>query len=228
MAVTFSDQLARVSLFAELTREDLAELAASARVRRYVKDQIIFGQGDPGTHLYVVASGRVAVGASSVDGRFLAYHTFGPAEVFGEFAVLDGQPRSADAIALEPSELLLLSGADFLRCLRSHPDVTIRLLLVMIRRIRDTNEQAIVIAFSPVSERLAKALLDLAETRAGGVGQNRTRTFRVTQTELATQIGATRETVNRSLSDFEAQGLIRSQRGQVTIISPDGLRTRIN
>jgi CRP-like cAMP-binding protein len=219
-----SNSLARVGLFAELTREELAELATCVRARRYTKGRIIFGEGDPGSHLYLVASGRVSVGVSSPDGRFLELHVFGPGEVFGELALLDDEPRSADAIAQEPCELLLLARTDFLRFLKAHPDVAIRLLRVLSRYLRRTNQQAAHIAFLPAPARLAQVLLDLAESRSGSAGNSNGHTFRVTQLELATRIGATRETVNRCLSEFEDQGLIHARRGQVTIVAPARLR----
>src|SRR5205807_8103880 len=125
-----SDQLTRVGLFSELTRAEIDELAACLRRRRYAKGRIIFGEGDPGSHLYLIAAGQVSVGISSADGRFLELHTFGPGDVFGELALLDDEPRSADAVAQEPCDLLLLSRTDFLRFLHSHPNVAIRLLAV--------------------------------------------------------------------------------------------------
>jgi CRP/FNR family cyclic AMP-dependent transcriptional regulator len=227
MTASLADHLARVGLFGELTRGELAELATCVRTRRYPKGRIIFGEGDPGSHLYLIADGRVSVGTNSPDGRFLELHSFGPGEVFGELALLDGEPRSADAVALEPCELLLLSRTDFLRFLNTHPKVAIRLLAVLSRHLRRTNQQAAQIAFLPVSVRLAQVLLNLAESQGSSPGGGDPRTFRVTQAELATQIGATRESVNRGLSDFEEQGLIRCQRGQVTVLRSAGLREQI-
>jgi CRP-like cAMP-binding protein len=229
LATILTEQLSKVGLFAELTREELDELADCLRLRHYNAGRIIFGEGDPGAHLYLVAAGRVSVEVSAEDGRNLVFHTFGPGEVFGELALLDGEPRSADAVAQEPCDLLLLSRADFLRFLDVHPGVAIRLLAVLSRYLRQTNQQAQGIAFLDVPARLARLLLLLGETgnvRASSK-DGKTRTFLVTQRELASRIGATRETVNRCLSQFEEQGLIRCERGRVTILRPDVLEKRV-
>ena len=224
----FSEQLGNSRLFAEFTRGELDELARRFRPRRYRKDRVIFGEGDPGADLYFVAAGRVSVGVNSPDGRFLALHVFGPGDVFGELALLDAGPRSADAIAQEPCELMLLSRTDFLQLVEAHPKVAIRLLQTLSRHLRRTNQQAAEIAFLPVPARLAKILLELADSRDGSPESQDLRTIHVTQLELSAWIGATRETVNRWLSYFEDQGLIRRQRGQVTIVRPDGLRDHVN
>ncbi len=228
MALVFPEQLAHSNLFAEFSRGELDELAQRFRHRRYRKERVIFGEGDPGADLFFVASGRVSVGVNSADGRFLALHVFGPGDVFGELALLDAGPRSADAIAQEPCELMLLSRADFLRFLDGHPKIAIRLLQVLSRHLRRTNQQAAQIAFLPVPARLAQILLELAASRDDSPESRDPRTVHVTQLELAAWIGATRETVNRWLSYFEEQGLIRRQRGQVTIVRSGGLRDQIN
>jgi CRP/FNR family cyclic AMP-dependent transcriptional regulator len=227
VASVLSEQLAKSALFAEFTRGELDELGRRFRPRRYRKDRVIFGEGDPGVDLYFVATGRVSVGVNSVDGRFLALHVFGPGDVFGELALLDAGPRSADAIAQEPCELMLLSRADFLRFLDGHPKIAIRLLRVLSRHLRRTNQQAAQIAFLPVPARLAQILLELADLPDGSPESRDPRTVQVTQLELAAWIGATRETVNRWLSYFEEQGLIRRQRGQVTIVRSVGLRDHV-
>ncbi|HLZ10263.1 MAG TPA: Crp/Fnr family transcriptional regulator [Chloroflexota bacterium] len=228
MTVVFSEQLAKSALFEQCTSGELEELARRFRPRRYRKDRVIFGEGDPGADLFLVAAGRVSVGVNSSDGRFLALHVFGPGDVFGELALLDGGARSADAIAQEPCELMLLSRADFLRFLEGRPKVAIRLLRTLSLYIRRTNQRAAEIAFLPVPARLAQILLELAASRDSSPESRDLRTVHVTQVELAAWIGATRETVNRWLSFFEDQGLIRRQRGQVTIVRSEGLRDQVN
>src|SRR5687767_3955834 len=106
--------LARVSLFADLTAEELADLAAKLRSRRYAKGEVVFLCGDPGTSLCIVEAGRIRLGVSSPEGKARTLSLLGPGDFFGELALLDGQPRSADALAAEPSRLLLLPRDSFL------------------------------------------------------------------------------------------------------------------
>jgi len=219
--------LARVSLFADLAEEDLERLAACFQRRRYARGQVIFAQGDPGQSLYVVETGRVAATASTADGRELVLNRFGPRECFGELALLDGEPRSADAVALEACSLFLLHRDDFLRFLEEHPPVAIRLLVVVSRKLRHTTQQALDVAFLDVPARIARTLLELATTRGALESSDHAPWLRVTQSELSEMIGATRETTNRWLSHYASQGLIDCKRGLVTILNPAGLRKRI-
>jgi CRP/FNR family cyclic AMP-dependent transcriptional regulator len=219
--------LARVSFFADLAKEELEGLSACFQRRHYAKGQVIFAQGDPGQSLYIVETGRVAAIASTADGRELVLNRFGPGECFGELALLDGEPRSANAVAQEACSLFLLRRDDFLRFLVEHPSVAIHLLALVSRKLRHTTQQALDVAFLDVPGRLARALLDLARAQGGENVDRRSQAIRVTQSELAEMIGATRESTNRWLSYYTSQGLIDCQRGIVTILSPDGLRKRI-
>jgi CRP/FNR family cyclic AMP-dependent transcriptional regulator len=212
--------LRNVSLFAEVPVGDLEELTAGLRRRRYARGQVIFTQGDPGANLCIVEEGRVRIVVSSDDGKELTLRVLGPGEFFGELALLDGEPRSADAVAQEPCQLLLLQRDDFLRFVESRPRVAIALLSALSRKLRFTTRQAQDVAFLDVPARVARTLLHLADTGEPD-GQ---RTCRLTQAELAATIGVTRESVNRWLGYFAARGLIRPSRGAITILHPDRLR----
>jgi CRP-like cAMP-binding protein len=227
MANADSSPLAKHGLFAELSPTDLRDLSACLRRRRCAKGQIIFAQGDPGTSLYVVEAGQVKVVLTSPDGKELVLNVFGSGDIFGEMALLDGEPRSADAVAQEDCLLLVLQRDDFLRFLEERPAVAISLLAILSRKLRHTTQQVQDVAFLDVPARLARALLDLAETRGTPSTASSGWTFRVTQAELAGMIAATRESVNKWLGFYEAQGLIRCVRGQVTVFRPEALRRRI-
>jgi CRP-like cAMP-binding protein len=219
--------LTQVGLFAELPAEALAGLAPSLRRRRYPKGQVIFFQGDPGASLCLIETGRVKIALTTPDGREFVLALLGPGDYFGELSLLDGEPRSADAIALEACQLLLLQRDDFLRCLSAHPSVAIRLLAALSRRLRRTDQLVQEAAFLDVPARLARVLLEQAQSADAAGGAQPAGAGRLTQTELAGMIGATRESVNRWLSYFERQGLIRRQQGRITIVRPEGLRQRI-
>src|SRR5919201_3606952 len=115
--------LARVGLFADLSADELAGLAALMRPRPYAKDEVIYLRGDPGTAFYVVASGRVKIALTSPEGKELILRRYGPGDFHGELALLDDEPRSADAIATEPSVLLVLQRDAFRQFLADHPAV---------------------------------------------------------------------------------------------------------
>jgi CRP-like cAMP-binding protein len=194
-------------------------------LRHYARGQIIFAEGDPGTSLCIVVSGKVNAVASSPDGKELVLNSFGPGDIVGELALLTGEPRSADAVAQEPSRLFLLPRDDFLAFLETHPRVAITLLAIVSRKLQHTTQQVQAVSFLDVPARLARALLDLASAEPpvdGGAPS-----CRVTQLELASRIGATRESVNKWLGYFADQGMIALERGRVTILRPRDLRKRI-
>jgi CRP/FNR family transcriptional regulator, cyclic AMP receptor protein len=222
MATDSADVLQRVPLFAQLTPAELAGLSRSLRRRRFKRGEVIFFRGDPGDSLYVLETGKIKIVLTSPDGKEVVLSTLGPTDFFGDLALLDGEPRSADAVATESGELLLLHRSDFLQFLEAHPPVAVRLLAILSRRLRRNAQIIQDAAFLDVSGRLARTLLELA---AGHSGQPplviRTR---LTQTDLAGMVGATRESVNKWLREYDRQGLLHFERGTITIYRPDVLR----
>lgn len=219
--------LGRVKLFAGLAAEDLVALAANLQRRRYGKGQFIFQEGDPGLCLYLVESGKVKITSFSSEGKGLVLNLFGPGDFFGELALLDGEPRSADAVAQEPCQLLLLQRDDFMRFLETRPHVAIKLLATVSSRLRHTTQQAENMVFFDLPARLARVLLELAEAERTSAEGEWVITSRPTQAELAEMVGATRESVNKWLGVYEEQGLIRRERNQLVILQPETLRKRI-
>jgi CRP/FNR family transcriptional regulator, cyclic AMP receptor protein len=218
--------LAQMPLFAELDEPERQHLAGRFRARTYRKGETIFLRGDPGESFYVVESGRVKIGLASPDGKEMILSLFGPGDFFGELALLDGAPRSADAVAVEPCRLQLLQRADFRAFLMAHPEVPFRLLAALTRLLRHNAEIIEDAAFLDIPARLARVLLQLAASRPEG-SEPLVISSRLTQANLAGLVGATRESVNRWLRFFERQGIIRAEGGQITILRPDALRRRI-
>ena len=216
--------LSQVTLFDALTEDERQGLAACLRRRQYAKGQIIFVQGDPGTSLYLIETGRVKIVLTSDEGKERVIAILGPHDFFGELALLDGQPRSADAIAQEACQLRLLQRDDFLRYLETRPQVATKMLAVLSRRLRHTNQVIQEAAFLDVPARLARLLLELASDQGQPVAGGAVIAARLTQSELAGMIGATRESVNKWLGYYERHGLIRTHRGQITVLRPQGLR----
>jgi CRP/FNR family cyclic AMP-dependent transcriptional regulator len=218
------EALAAVPLFRELAAAELELLAAATRRRRYKRGEVIFLEGDPGAGLCIIESGRVNIVLRGEDGRELVLNVYGPGEFFGEFALLDGEPRSADAVAQDACLVHWLRRQDFLAFLESHPRVAWELLAVLSRRLRHTTRVAGDATFRDAPARLARALLELAAVRGRPGERGTVLDGRLTQSELAAMIGATRETVNKSLRSFQRRGLLTHDRGTVTILLPDGLR----
>lgn len=221
--------LARVGLFADLSTSEREGLANLMRPRRYAKDEVIYLKGDPGTAFYVIASGRVKIALTSPDGKELILRRFGAGDFHGELALLDDEPRSADAIATEPSILLVLQRDAFRQFLAEHPAVATKLLGTISHYLRRNAELIQDATFLDVPARLARILLELAGAPGadelpppGAVIPDRMK-----QGELAALVGATRESVNKWLGSFEKQGLIRFEKGQITLLKPAGLKQRI-
>jgi CRP/FNR family transcriptional regulator, cyclic AMP receptor protein len=222
-AVVEVSVLQQVPLFADIDPQDLRPLVDELRPRRYRKGETIFVAGDPGTSLCVIESGRVKLSLSSVEGREVIIDLLGPGEVFGELALLDGEPRSADAVAVESTHLLLLHRDAFLRFLSNRPEVALALLRVLSRRLRRDAQLVQDAAFLDVPARLARTILRLAVADESGIA----RTPRLTQTDLAAATGTTRVTLNKWLGFFAEQGMIRWENSRVTVLQPEGLRRRI-
>ena len=219
--------LMQVPLFAAFAAKELEPLAASLRRRRYARGEAIFLQGDPGTSLCLIETGRVKLGFTSPEGREVLLDLLGPGDVFGELALLDGEPRSADAVAVEPTQLLLLRRDEFVRFLEERPRLAVELLAVLSRRLRRDAQLVQDAAFLDVPARLARILLRLAEAEGEATEEGLVIQARLTQSDLAGLVGTTRETLNKWLGFYEEQGLIRWDKGQITVCRPEGLRKRI-
>ncbi|MBI4299605.1 MAG: Crp/Fnr family transcriptional regulator [Chloroflexi bacterium] len=219
--------LAQVPLFTGLAEAELEALASSLRRRSYAKGEVIFHQEDPGSACYIVETGRVKIVAASADGKQVVLALLGPGDLFGEMALLDGEPRSADAVVVEACQLLTLQRDDFLAFLRSNCDASLKLMAALARRLRRTDEFLQDAVFLDVSGRLAKALLDLGEGQGQKMPDGSLVTPRLTQGELAALVGATRESINKWLGYYRDRGLVRYEGGRVTIRKPQELRRYI-
>ena len=226
MGLSEDDFLAKMPLFSELTDEERARLAALLRARRYARGEVIFLEGDEGTALCLIAEGRIRIQLTGADGREVVITVYGPGEIFGEMALLDGEPRSADAIAQEPSRVFWLQRDDFQAFLEDHPRAAMKMLAALSRRLRHTTRVVQDATFRDVPARLARVLMDLA-ARDGQPSEDGIRIeTRMTQSDLASRVGASRETVNRALRGFEEHGWIRWEGSRIVIVRPDDLRRR--
>jgi len=223
-AMSYAPLLAEIPMFACLTPEDLEGLASLIQRRDYDKGEIIFHEGDVGTALFIIRRGMVLIRLSHEDGKEVVLGMLGRGEVFGELALLDGDPRSADAVAREDCQLLVLSREDFLRFVTQKPQITMNLLSGLARLVRHVTQLVHDTSFLDVRARLARVLLDLAESQGQEGPHGVSLTARLTQAELANLVGVTRESVNKWLRFYEKQGLLRNEKGKLTLTNPERLR----
>ena len=203
-----------------------ASLISSLSERRVAKGEILFHEGEPGDHLYVILDGKVKLGRASADGRESLMAILGPGEMFGELSLFDPGPRAATATALTEAQVYRLGNAELMPWLATRPEVAAALLQALARRLRRTNEAMADLVFSDVPGRVAKALMDLGEKFGTMTANGLQVTHDMTQEELAQLVGASRETVNKALADFAQRGWIQLESRQVLILDVDRLGKR--
>lgn len=213
------DVLSRVPLLASLPEGDLAAFAALLRERRYPKGSMILAQGDAGESLYLIASGQVKVVLIHEDGREVILSVLGAGAFFGEMALLDQEPRSAHVVAMTDATLLQLRREDFQARLRSGPDVAIALLRELSRRLRRADETIASLMLLDVNGRIANLLLELADEEGG---QRITR--RLTHATIGQMVGASRETVSRTMRSLVNREILRVSRKEILLLDRAALR----
>jgi len=218
--------LKKASLFSQLSDDTLGDLAAQLRRRAFRRGTIIFHKDQAGDALYVVDSGRIRIFLPTPGGEELTVDVAGPGDVFGELALLDGRPRSASAESLEDAVTVSISREEFQKYLARNPKLAVSLVELLSSRLRHVTEYAESLAFLDVHARLARMLLEMAERYR--VQKDGTEIdFDLTQADLGTMVGATRERVNRALAAFRAQGLIELRGRKIVLLDTNRLRQRI-
>jgi CRP-like cAMP-binding protein len=210
-------------LLRHLRAEDLGRLAASAVVSHYPRQSVIFQKGDPGTSMMAVVRGRVKICTYSVDGKELVLNIIGQDGLFGEISVLDGQPRSGDAVALEDTELLVLERNRLLPFLTGTPEVATRLLEVLCLRLRQTSEHLEDALLREAPSRVARGLLRLAGTFGKPEGDGIRLDIKLSQQQIGNLIGISRESVNKYIVEWSRAGAIAVRNGYITILDQDAL-----
>ncbi|HJS30960.1 MAG TPA: Crp/Fnr family transcriptional regulator [Alphaproteobacteria bacterium] len=213
----------RHPLFAHLADADVDQLLRYARIERHKAGRTIFLKGSPGHGMMAVLSGQVRISAPSPEGKEIVLNLIGPGEVFGEIALLDGHDRTADASAMIDCELLVLERRDFIPFLERHPEVCIRLMEVLCARLRRTSEQVEDVLFLELPARLAKTLLRLAKEHGHTTPAGQVIDLKLSQRELGNLTGATRESVNKQLKEWERDGILRLENGAIVVTSASRL-----
>lgn len=212
--------LRTVPIFSELADLDISSLGRLSIRKRYPKDTVIFFENEEGDFFFMILEGRIKVTILGDDGREVILSLLGAGDFFGEMALLDNEPRSATAIAVEDSELLSLHRTDFQSVLADNKSITVGLMRVLTSRLRKANHQISTLALLDVYGRVARVIVDMARDEGKRLKDGRIAFRRATHQEIANRIGTTRETVTRMLKDLERQGLIHVE-GKEMIVQPD-------
>ena len=221
MTTTTTDFLATVPLFSGLDRAELQRFADMTRERFYPRGSVILFENDPGDSLFVVRQGRVKVVLIGEDGREVILGVLGVSEHFGELSLIDDRPRSAHVIAMDDSHLLVLRREDFRKRVESSPAVAWSLLTELSRRLRRADEKIGGLVLLDVPGRIARLLLDFANETGGDSIEKA-----LTHQTIAQMIGASRETVSRSMKDFQDAGWITVERRRIGLANRQALEQR--
>ncbi len=210
--------LRRVPVFATLGQDDLVRVAQVAVPRRFSTGEIVFREGDESNTCYVVRSGLARAVTEHSDGRSITLANFGPGDIFGELAMFDNERRSATVETLEDTEVIAILGGDMRRLLREHPDIAVKLVAALGRRLRETNDRLARQSFQTVQSRVASVLAQLVATaRADGASAVGDVLITSTQADLAQLAGSSRESASRFLAVLERAGIITQGRGRLTV-----------
>ena len=209
--------LRRVSIFSELSAETLGDLSKRIWQRTAEAGSVIVSHEEPGDALFVIASGKVKVVLYGETGREIILSILRDGDFFGEMSLLDRQPRSANVVAVEESQLLGLDRDAFQTHLTAHPSTALAILAEMSNRLRHAAEVIGNLALLDVYARVARAIRDLAQKQGEPVDGGLLIRERPTQQEMAGLIGTSRETVSRALNDFTRRGLLEMNGKQILV-----------
>jgi CRP-like cAMP-binding protein len=210
-------------LLGHLHPDELGRLAASANLTRHPAHATIFEKGDPGVGMMAVIRGRVKICTYSVSGKELVLNIIDRGGLFGEIALLDGRPRTANAVTLEETDLLVLERGRFLPFLTANPDIATRLIAVLCERLRQTSEHLEDALFLEAGPRLARWLLRLAKSFGREAPNGIRLNIKLSQQQIGNLVGISRESINKHLGDWQRAGHIAVQSGFITIQDRDAL-----
>ena len=211
------DVIRKAPLFHGVAAGDAEALAAKLHPVTLKRGQALFHQGEPGDRLYIVGKGKVKLARRTADGREILLALAGPGEMLGELTMFDPGPRAATATAVSTCEAYELSHRDLMAWIEAHPPVATQLLAALAARVRRADDAMGDMVFADVPSRVAKALLDFGR-RFGEPSAAGTRVpHDLTQEELAQLVGASRESVNKALSDFTGRGWIERDGRVITL-----------
>jgi CRP/FNR family transcriptional regulator len=220
-----------VPVFSTVEGGDLERMAQLAVPRGFEPGQVVFREGDRSDTCYVLHEGRARAVHQHGDGRTITLATFGPGDIFGELALFEDERRSATVEALGSMSAVALLGPDMRRLMEEHPQIAMRLLIGLGRRLRETNERLARRSFQTVQSRVASALSELvAQARAqsdAAPAEHGDVQISATQADLAKLAGSSRESASRFLAVLERAGVITQGRGRLVVHNPEALRSYV-
>ena len=216
--------LARSALFSPLPAGDLDRILQLVRPKRLAEEQVLFTRGDAAESVYAIVSGRVRVISTSEEGKEVVLRMLRTGDVFGELGLLHGGHRTATVVAAEPCELMSIGRREFLALLESDARFSVRLLGVLAERIGELTDQLSDFVFHGLPVRLAKRLIELAETDGRETDEGVRIATKLSQQDLANLVGTSRESVNKQLRAWEEDRWIRVDRGEIILLQRDALQ----
>lgn len=220
------DVFKNIPLFSSLEPAALDKLSQAVRPRSLKAGEVLFFKGDEGDAMYIIRQGNIKIVLPSAVGEEIIVALLKESEFFGVMAMLDGMPRSADAVAVTACEIFVLGRSDFLSILQSDITALKTILCDLSKMIRKTDDLLGDVCFFNISIRLAKKLIDLSETTGKEEGDGVLLDISLTQKELGDMVGATRESVNKELKNLREEGIIDVQGNRITILDMEGLAMR--
>jgi CRP/FNR family transcriptional regulator len=215
--------LGNVPVFETLMPDDLLRVADVAVPRSFPPQTVIFREGDDSDTCYVVCNGHARAVRENADGRTITLAHFGPGDIFGELAMFDDEKRSATIEALDALDALAILGADMRRLLREHPEIAVKLVIALGRRLRAANERLTRQSFQTVQSRVAVVLAGLVRQAQSEGADGRDVLVTITQADIAQLAGSSRESASRFLAVLERAGVVTQGRGRVTVHDPAAL-----
>jgi CRP/FNR family transcriptional regulator/CRP/FNR family cyclic AMP-dependent transcriptional regulator len=219
--------LARIPLFASIGPEALQSLQARMSTRKFDRGETIFLKGEPGDTLYVMLEGEVKIVLAGSDGQESILVVLGEGDFFGEMALFDAKPRSADAVAVSDTQTLVLRRDVFEGFVKEHPEIAFPIFRALVARIRRTTHRLEDVMFLDLPTRVAKKLLQLAAKHGVQTSRGVRIDIPISQQELAEMVGATRPRVNEQLRALSRDGLIEVERQTIVLLKPRDLRRRV-
>jgi CRP/FNR family cyclic AMP-dependent transcriptional regulator len=224
----YVDFLRKVPLFSELAEAELRQLAGVVREQHYRKNVTICHINDPGNALFILKNGLVKITIEDSNGREVILRILYPPDHFGEMALIESLPRSATVTTQDPTDALVIYRDHFLLLIEKSPKILLNVAATLSRRLRRMNELIRSLAFYDVYGKVARVLLELATERGRQTEKGTVIDLRFTQQELAELAGMSRETMTRTLRDFQQAGVVRIESGIITILEIDMLRREVD
>jgi CRP-like cAMP-binding protein len=210
-------------VFSTLEAADLQRIAEVSVPRSFEPGQAVFREGDSSDTCYVVRDGHARAIRTHGDGRTITLANFGPGDIFGELAMFEDERRSATVEAIEQMSVIGVLGGDMRRLMSEYPEISMRLVIALGRRLRETNERLSRQSFQTVQSRVAVVLRDLVQAEIDDGKAERDVLVTATQADLAQLAGSSRESASRFLAVLERAGVISQGRGRLVVHDPNAL-----